>query len=122
MTNRKSIFREIKIDCSDLVMTDRDDHCVDLEDNCEEHNCPKIKKALGIREREEAHRKREEAQCPTCGSIVAPHEITPEPHQFIQGMILGALGAISCVGSMYLYFKVFGLPPALKLHILNYWI
>jgi len=118
MTDRENIFKKIKGNCVDLIMTDRADHCCHHEDNCEIDCCPQMKKIM----REEAHRKREEAQCPTCGSIVAPHEITPKPPSFFMGMFLGIIGALSCVGGIYLFFKIFGLPPALKLHILNYWI
>ena len=59
-------FEEIKGNCVDLITVGAADHCVDLEDDCRMSTCP--------RKHEEPIR-REEAQCPVCGSIVAPHEI-----------------------------------------------
>ncbi len=69
MTKRDKLFREIKSRCVDLIETSHYDHCVGSEDECSMSTCPELRKC------EENFRIREEAQCPTCGSIVAPHEI-----------------------------------------------
>lgn len=70
MTKRDKLFKEIKGKCADLIKTThRHDYCVDSEDDCSMSTCPELRKY------EEDLRVREEAQCPTCGSVVAPHEI-----------------------------------------------
>ena len=119
--SRESIFKEIKGNCSDLTMTSRYDHCMYHGDDCEMPCCPRMKKFKGII-REEAHREREEAQCPTCGSIVAPHEIDKTHPTLIQGTLYGIVGSVATVIGLWALCSFIYMPAEVKLYILNYMI
>jgi len=92
MTGKEKIFNEIKGNCADRMDIGGIDHCVFHEDDCGASCCPHMKKY------NDTHPViRDEAQCPTCGSIVSAYKIDKTPLTFLQGLFCGALAVIAAI-------------------------
>jgi hypothetical protein len=96
-------YLEIKGNCADLIMTDRLDHCVDMEDDCSFELCPRLDEFDDRTEEDPG------GTCPTCNQFISSEDIVElrkSWRPYLSGLACGMLGCLSFILCLWLFLTV----------------